>query len=139
VAVAAGTILYRMHAGQLEVLIVHPSGNYNRNKPWSIPKGLPDEGESLEATARRETLEEAGVEAGELFNLGSIRYTTKSRKVVHGFAGPAPPSVTPKPICWEVDRAEFVPVDTARELLHADQVAFLDRLLEHTRMNAQGE
>ena len=48
---SAGTLLYRQQAGQIEVLIVHPSGNYNRHAAWSIPKGLPDEGESLEDAA----------------------------------------------------------------------------------------
>ena len=85
---SAGTLLYRGQGEQLEVLLVHPSGNYNRHKPWSIPKGLPDEGETLESAARRETLEETGVVAGDLVPLGSICYV-KSRKEVHGFAGKA--------------------------------------------------
>src|SRR5947209_15464737 len=73
---SAGTLLYRQGADGLEVLIVHPSGGYNRNKPWSIPKGIPDPGEDdLAATARRETWEETGVRAGELAPLGSITYT----------------------------------------------------------------
>ena len=63
---SAGTLLYRRHEEQLEVLLVHPSGNYNRGKPWGIPKGEPDEGESLETTARRETEEETGVTPGVL-------------------------------------------------------------------------
>ena len=62
---SAGTLLYRTGASGLEVLLVHASGNYNRNKPWGIPKGEPDPDETdLEAVARRETREEAGVEAG---------------------------------------------------------------------------
>jgi predicted NUDIX family NTP pyrophosphohydrolase len=85
---SAGTLLYRKRDGQLEVLLVHPSGNYNRRAPWSIPKGLPDEGEALEAAARRETWEETGVTAGELVPLGTIRYQ-KSRKEIHCFSGPA--------------------------------------------------
>src|SRR5690606_867902 len=61
---SAGTLLYRRaDDGSFAVLIVHPSGNYNRRDPWGIPKGLLDEGESLEEAARRETLEETGVEA----------------------------------------------------------------------------
>jgi predicted NUDIX family NTP pyrophosphohydrolase len=123
---AAGTLLYRRHEGALEVLIVHPSGNYNRHKPWSIPKGLPDEGESLEDAARRETLEEAGVVAGALVSLGSITYQ-KSGKRVHAFAGPAP-DVEPRCASWEVDWALFVPIDKAREALHPDQRVFLERL-----------
>jgi predicted NUDIX family NTP pyrophosphohydrolase len=125
---SAGTLLYRDHDGQLEVLLVHPSGNYNRHKPWSIPKGLPDEGESLEDAARRETLEETGVIAGPLEPLGSIEYT-KSRKQVHAFAGPCDGGV-PRCASWEVDCAEFVPIERARELLHPDQGPFLDRLEE---------
>lgn len=125
--------MYRRTSGerpQLEVLLVHASGNYNRHKPWSIPKGLPDPGETLEQAARRETQEEAGVTPGaELTPLGSITYT-KSRKEVHAFAGPAPADALPHPACWEIDQAEFLPLDEARRRLHPEQVPFLDRLIE---------
>ncbi|MCI0682440.1 MAG: NUDIX domain-containing protein [Gemmataceae bacterium] len=127
---SAGTLLYRQGRDGVEVLIVHASGNYNRKKPWSIPKGEPDPGESdLQAVARRETLEETGVAAGELTPLGSIKYS-KSGKTVHAFAGPAPDD--PKPSCasWEIDQARFVPLDEARKLLHPEQAVFVDRLLE---------
>lgn len=125
---AAGTLLYRETGNGLEVLIVHPSGPYNRGKPWSIPKGEADDGESLEETARRETFEETGLHPGPLVPLGSISYT-RSRKQVHAFAGPAPAG---QPHCasWEVDAVEFVPLEKARALLHPDQTAFLDRLME---------
>jgi predicted NUDIX family NTP pyrophosphohydrolase len=124
---SAGTLLYRKRDGQLEVLLVHPSGNYNRHKPWSIPKGLPDAGESLEAAARRETLEETGVTAGQLVPLGTVTYQ-KSRKEIHCFAGPAPLDAAPRCASWEVDRAEFVPWDKALLQLHPDQTPLLDRL-----------
>jgi predicted NUDIX family NTP pyrophosphohydrolase len=126
---SAGTLLYRQGSEGLEVLIVHPSGPYNRRAPWSIPKGEPNEGESdLESTARRETLEEVGVTAGELVSLGYIE-DKKSRKDVYCFAGPAPADAEPRIASWEVDQACFVPLDEARRLLHPDQVVFLDRLL----------
>src|SRR6187431_1967236 len=96
---SAGTLLYRDNAGQLEVLIVHPSGNYNRGKPWSIPKGMPDAGEEPEAAARRETLEETGVVAGPLVPLGDVRYR-KSGKVITAFAGPAPRGIVPACASW---------------------------------------
>jgi len=126
---SAGTLLYRRHGGRLEVLLVHPSGNYNRGKPWSIPKGIPDAGEDLEAAARRETLEEAAVAAGELHPLGTIQYR-KSGKRIHCFAGLAPADALPACASWEVDRAEFVSIDEARKCIHPDQAAFLDRLEE---------
>lgn len=126
---SAGVLLYREGPTGLEVLLVHPSGNYNRRAPWGIPKGLPDAGESLEAAARRETLEETGVVAGECVPLGHIDYR-KSRKRVHCFVGPAPEDAAPQCVSWEVDCAEFVSMARARELIHPDQMPFLDRLEE---------
>jgi predicted NUDIX family NTP pyrophosphohydrolase len=128
---SAGTLLYRQGPGGLEVLLVHPSGAYNRHAPWSIPKGVPDDGETdLEATARRETLEETGVTAGPLVPLGYVDYR-KSRKRIHGFAGPAPEEAAPTPASWEIDQARFVALEKARELIHPDQGVFLDRLVQH--------
>jgi predicted NUDIX family NTP pyrophosphohydrolase len=130
---SAGTLLYREGPAGLEVLIVHPSGPYNRRAPWSIPKGIPDDAEAddLASAAVRETWEETGVRvAGGLVDLGFIDYQ-KSRKRVFCFAGPAPPGADPRPASWEVDQARFVPAEEARRLLHADQAVFVDRLLEH--------
>jgi predicted NUDIX family NTP pyrophosphohydrolase len=124
---SAGTLLYRQGPGGLEVLLVHPSGAYNRRAPWGIPKGLLDAGEGPEQTARRETLEETGVEAGELVELGFIDYT-KSKKRIFCFAGPAPAGAAPVCASWEVDQAAFLPLERAREVIHPDQSAFLDRL-----------
>src|SRR5262249_2598841 len=98
--------------------------------PWSIPKGEPDDGETdLENVARRETLEETGITTDKLIALGDMTYR-KSRKKIFCFAGPAPEAATPKPSSWEVDHAEFVTLEGARELLHPDQAIFLDRLQE---------
>jgi predicted NUDIX family NTP pyrophosphohydrolase len=131
VPVSAGTLLYRHASGDgdeaWEVLLVHPSGAYNRKAPWGIPKGLPEPGEALEDAARRETAEETGVVAGDLVEIGRIRYR-KSRKEVVAFAGPAPAVCEPRCASWEVDCAEFVSLRRARELIHPDQAAFLDTL-----------
>lgn len=125
---SAGTLLYRRHDGQLEVLIVHPAGRYNRGAPWSIPKGKTEPGEDFETAARRETEEETGVRAGPLHSIGTVDLA-RSRKRIHGFAGPAPEDATPRCASWEVDRAQFVSLDRARLLLHPAQLPFLDRLL----------
>jgi predicted NUDIX family NTP pyrophosphohydrolase len=127
---SAGTLLYRQGPQGLEVLLVHPSGNYNRRAPWGIPKGLPDGDETAEATARRETLEETGLIAGDLVDLGFVDYT-RSKKRVFCFAGPAPPDTVPRCASWEVDQACFLPIDRARQVIHPDQAVFLDRLLAH--------
>jgi predicted NUDIX family NTP pyrophosphohydrolase len=127
---SAGTLLYRHGPDGLEVLLVHPSGSYNRHAPWSIPKGEPDEDEALEDAARRETCEETGVAAGDLVSLGHMEYR-KSRKRVYCFAGPAPADAAPHTASWEIDQARFVPLAEARRLLHPDQGVFLDRLAAH--------
>jgi predicted NUDIX family NTP pyrophosphohydrolase len=132
---SAGTLLYRRGTNGLEVLLVHPSGAYNRHAPWSIPKGEPGNDADLEATARRETEEETGVVAGPLSYLGSMVYR-KSRKEVHCFAGPAPAEAAPRLASWEVDHARFVSLDEARKLLHPDQQVFLDHLSKHLAQEA---
>ena len=125
---SAGTLLYRRRNGALQVLIVHPSGGYNRRAPWSIPKGKLDPGESPEDGARRETEEETGVRARELVPLGSVELV-RSGKRIHAFAGPAPADAKPRCASWEVDHAEFVDVERARKLLHPDQAPLVDRLV----------
>ncbi len=121
---SAGALVWRRNGDQIEVLLVHLSGNYNRRAPWSIPKGLPDPGESLIEAAVRETKEEAGVavDVGSLTPLGHIEYT-RSRKRVHAFAVEGLIDAAPQPACWEIDRAAFLPIDEARKLIHPEQVA----------------
>ena len=128
---SSGTVLWRIVDGALEVLLVHPAGNYNRRAPWGIPKGAPDPNDELEATARRETWEETGLQIdGPLVNLGYVDYT-RSKKRVHGFAAKAPDGATPRCASWEVDKAEFIEITRARRIIHPDQAALLDRLLTH--------
>jgi predicted NUDIX family NTP pyrophosphohydrolase len=127
--VSAGLLLYRGSGEGLTVLLVHPSGAYNRKAPWSIPKGLVDGAESWEEAARRETIEETGVIADAVTALGTVEYT-RSRKTIAAFAGPAPETAAPQCASWEVDRAEFLPLERAREALHPDQRPFLDRLVQ---------
>jgi predicted NUDIX family NTP pyrophosphohydrolase len=125
---SAGLLLFATTPLGVGVILVHPSGGYNKNAPWSLPKGEPDEGESLEQAARREVREEVGVDVtGPVFSLGFIDYQ-KSKKRVFAFSAPLPPGAQPRCACWEIDKCELVHIDVARTLLHKDQVAFLDRL-----------
>ena len=81
----------------------------------------------MEAAARRETLEETGVTAPEkLTALGFCDWP--SRKRVFAFAGVAVPDTTPRLASWEIDRAEFVPLEQARMLLHPALREFITRL-----------
>jgi 8-oxo-dGTP diphosphatase len=132
VKIAAGCLVrhrFDGDGGAYHYLIVHPSGRYNRKRPYSIPKGLVEEGEQPDEAALRETREETGLACRILAPLGQMQYT-KSRKIVIAYlAEPLepPPSTRLEPGDWEIDRAEFVPADEAREKLHPDQRVFIDR------------
>lgn len=121
---AAGTLLYRQGIEEIEILLVRPAGSKRREKRWSIPKGTIRGKESNEQAARRETLEETGIMPGELNKFGSVRYSKKRKRVVC-FIGTAPEDVTPNANSWDVDRAEFIPLTTALEMLHLDQLPLL--------------
>jgi 8-oxo-dGTP diphosphatase len=127
--IAAGCLVRAEFDGEMRYLIVHPSGRYNRGKPYSIPKGLVEPGELPEAAAVRETREETGLECRIVRALGEIDYTKSRKTVIAYLAEPVtpPPSPTLTPAEWEIDRAEFLPFDQARAKLHPDQRPFLDR------------
>jgi len=129
--IAAGCLVRARFAGRWHYLIVHPSGNYNRRAPYTIPKGLLEPGESPEETAVRETREEAGVACRIVAPLGEIAYSKTPKRVIGFLAEPLePPRATVlEPGDWEVDRVEFHPADEARARLHPDQAPFIDRAL----------
>ena len=131
IPVSAGCLVRAAFDGVTRYLIVHPSGGYNRRAPWSIPKGLVEPGEDVEAAALRETREETGLVCRIVAPLGEMRYR-KSRKIVVAFlAELLSPVASPviEPADGEIDRAEFVTAEEARARLHPDQAVFVDRAL----------
>lgn len=67
----SSVIPYRIHEGELQILVVRSS----QNKHWVVPKGISDPGLTLQESAAKEAWEEAGVEGEvETLPLGSYRY-----------------------------------------------------------------
>lgn len=139
--------MYERRSGELKVLLAHPGGPFYRNKDegaWTLPKGLAETDETLEATARREFREEVGLDAqAPLLALGFVRQ--KGGKDVHAwacegtfpeqhvlgcntFAIEWPPRSGRLQTFPEVDRAQMFTLPEARLKMNAAQTAFLDRL-----------
>ena len=138
-AVSAGCLVTREAAAGVEVLLVHARRASFRRPLFGIPKGLVEEGESLETTARRETREETGLEVKIRASLGSIRQ--KSGKIVHAFwasvDSKSASEIDDHGRCRtpdeENDVCRFYPLDRAYEMMIPAQREFLDRLQEKLR------
>jgi 8-oxo-dGTP pyrophosphatase MutT (NUDIX family) len=66
---SAGGVVLRGEDGSREVAVVHP-----RRGVTALPKGHPDQGETLEQAATREVREETGLVAEAVDKLGDVRY-----------------------------------------------------------------
>ena len=83
---SAGGVVCRTRGGAVEAVLC------GRNTPrkWSLPKGTPNDGETVEETAIREVTEETGLEVEVQEPLGAITYWfvrptdgARCHKVVH--------------------------------------------------------
>ena len=142
--ISAGILPFRRTPGGLEVYLIHMGGPYwvRRERSWSIPKGIVEQGESPEEAARREFREETGQSPrGKLLDLGKAK---SGSKTLHIFAMEDPELSTvirsntfriewpPGSGNWreypEADRAAWMPMEEAYRLLVRSQLSFLDRL-----------
>lgn len=145
---SAGLLLYDVDDGELLVLLVHPGGPFWARKDhgaWSIPKGEHGPDEEPLTVAYREFTEELGLAppAGRAAPLGEVRqsggklvraWALQGRvdvSALHSnvFSMEWPPRSGKIEEFPEVDRAEWLPLDAAREKLLAGQHPFLDRLM----------
>lgn len=84
---SAGILLYRMKDDNPEFFLVHPGGPFFAKRHegwWTIPKGEPEEGESLQQTAVREFQEETGSKLGKLL-IPLLPIIQKGGKQVHAW------------------------------------------------------
>ena len=110
---AAGGLIMRRQAGQLEIAVVHRPVHQD----WSYPKGKLEEGETFEDAAQREVLEETGLVCRLLRFVGHTEYIDRKGRpkvvaywVMSADAGTFVPNE-------EVDELRWVDVVTAGQLL----------------------
>jgi len=145
---SAGLLLYRHDADGVRVLLGYMGGPFWARKDeaaWSIPKGELEEGEDPAAAAAREFTEELGLPAptGDWHSLGDVRTGSKaiavwaveggldtSRMVPGTFTLEWPPRSGRHQQFPELDRVEWLDLDTARVKLVVSQRPLLDRLVE---------
>jgi predicted NUDIX family NTP pyrophosphohydrolase len=142
---SAGLLAYRINDGSLEVFLGHPGGPFFAKKDlgvWSIPKGEFETEKPLVA-AKREFFEETGFKVGGKFTeLTPVRQ--KSGKIVFvwavekdldpsklksniftlTFRGSSGPSKEYP----EIDRAEWFPIDVAKDKILSYQLPMLVEL-----------
>lgn len=154
-ALSAGILMYRRRGRKTEVLIAHPGGPFFSGKQrgaWSIPKGLVDPGEDVEAAARREWEEETGCDLPDArwFDLGDTQLRSGKRVrawAVEGEVDPTRLRANTFTMEWpprtgrlsefpEIDELRWVSRTTAASLLNPAQVIFVERLFKILALGA---
>jgi len=147
---SAGILPFRFDGETLQVLLVHPGGPFWARKDagaWSIPKGEHGPNDDPLETALSELAEETGaaiatIDRGALVALGTVTQRggkavtawgaeldiDASRITSNTFTIEWPPRSGNEREFPEVDRAEWLDLETARTKINAAQAAFLDRL-----------
>ena len=134
-AVSAGGVVYRGENGKLEVVIC----GRNADGVWGLPKGTPDDGETIEQTAIREVTEETGLDVEIVDKVGVVEYWfarsgVRYHKWVHHFLMRSTGGDTSKHDL-EYDRVEWRPVEDALKTLTFKNEA---KMVEKAREMVEG-
>lgn len=113
---AAGALCWRLHKGQLQVLVIHRP----RYDDWSFPKGKLDEGETLPECAVREVSEEVGAKVRLGMPLPVTHYTVKGKPKEVWYWAAEIAQGKPQPDGDETDEVRWVSPAEAREMLSSE-------------------
>ena len=118
--VAAGAVIYKKEKDYLFAVIHRP-----HHDDWSFPKGKVDLGESIEEAAKREILEETGLEVQFEKTLKSQQYEVKGKeKIVHYWLAKNLIDINFKPND-EVDELKWLNKSQANKILSYQADRFL--------------
>jgi len=105
-----------------KVLLVHPSGNYNKKAPWMPPKEELEADESHEDAIWRVMSEELQLDVTRVHDikpLGTIKYASGSKKV-HCFIGHLAGEKARIVLDWENDAFKWCTREEAFKLIKKD-------------------
>jgi 8-oxo-dGTP pyrophosphatase MutT (NUDIX family) len=138
---SAGGVVYRLRGDRCEFLLC---GRINL-ATWSLPKGTPDPGETIEQTALREVREETGIVARIESTLGNINYSFISDegsieydKIVHFYLM--------SPVAGSIDYHDaefdcvkwFIDLDAFRAVTYENEALVLRRAMEQLGLSERG-
>mgnify|MGYP000229838959 CR=1 FL=1 len=148
---SAGILLYRKHQGELQVFLVHPGGPFWVKKDldaWSIPKGEYDDNEEPLEAAKREFGEETGfdifrndtafIELSPVVQKGGKRVKAwacegnvdPAQLKSNAFTMEWPPKSGKQGEFPEMDKGEWMNLETAKQKIKAAQIPLLEELKE---------
>jgi 8-oxo-dGTP pyrophosphatase MutT (NUDIX family) len=133
-AVSAGGVVYRRGEHGIEIVLCGRTDE----RLWGLPKGTPEPGESLEATALREVREESGLGVAIISDLGSIEYEfarplqgVRFEKTVHHYLMIPDGSGSTEQHDGEYDRVEWFPAEEAlRVMTYRNEAQVVRRALD---------
>ncbi len=125
-SVTAGGVVVRREDDALLVALVAEAGHSH----YILPKGSVEPGETLEQAARREILEEAGLDGLELLGRLGVRerlnFKKKAWKVTHYFLFRARKAGGPPQDPHHAYRCEWFPLDALPPMFWPEQRALLE-------------
>jgi 8-oxo-dGTP pyrophosphatase MutT (NUDIX family) len=133
-AVSAGGVVYRRGDHGIEIVLC----GRTEDRLWGLPKGTPEPGETIDATALREVREETGLGVAIVGDLGSIEYEfarpaqgVRFEKTVHHYLMVPDGSGSTEQHDGEYDRVEwFAAGEALRVMTYRNEAQVVRRALD---------
>ncbi len=145
---SAGVITYKIENDKIKVLLCHAGGPYRKNideGAWTFSKGEVDKKEKVIDAAKREFLEETNLKITTDINYLASKKISRRKLVImfytnsdfdlsncksNTFELEFPRGSGNIQTYHEMDKYEWMDVDTARKKVMRSQLYFLDRLID---------